>query len=248
MLLYESDKLLSLFGEPGVGGTDCKQVVVLVGIEAVLVEEQVVLVEERVVSVDILVEEDKLGEVLLIKFSEEISNQDISADELDDNIWELPEYSPSEYDSNDSIILKDEDILALSHSDIEIDPSLANVSPFAECDFEDYESASLEDDFDDLQNPPTIKWPNEAYYKFIEIVNKHQLSNSAVEANMLANVYQPLSSRRPCYSCLVSNNNLNNISLAYISPRTPINMKQVIDSGEEQYYSIHPERNAFWEI
>ncbi|CAG8727002.1 15738_t:CDS:2, partial [Racocetra fulgida] len=74
-----------------VGGTDCEWVVlveievgeqnvlvgkevgervVLVEIEVIMVGEQIVLIEEQVVLVDVLVEEDKLGEVLLIGFSE----------------------------------------------------------------------------------------------------------------------------------------------------------------------------------
>ncbi|RIB15270.1 hypothetical protein C2G38_2192823 [Gigaspora rosea] len=41
---------------------------------------------------------------------------------------------------------------------------------------------------------------------------------------------------------------LNNISLTSVSPRTPNNMKQAIENGEAQDYSIHPEPNAFWGI
>jgi hypothetical protein len=41
---------------------------------------------------------------------------------------------------------------------------------------------------------------------------------------------------------------LNNINLTNISPRTPNTMKNVINIGDAQNYSIHPEINAFWEI
>jgi hypothetical protein len=65
------------------------------------------------------------------------------------------------------------------------------------------------------------------------------------EANKIANVYQPASSRRSCYSCLVTKDDLNNINVN-ISSRTYNNMKQAIYSNNERDYSIHPEVNAFW--
>ena len=69
-----------------------------------------------------------------------------------------------------------------------------------------------------------------------------------LEANKFANIYQPSSSRRPCEKCLVLNNDLNNTNLTGIISKTPTAMKQAIDSGDEHYYSIHPENNAFWDI
>ena len=69
-----------------------------------------------------------------------------------------------------------------------------------------------------------------------------------LEASKMANVYQSSKSRRPCYSCLTSRNDLNNIDLTSISPRTHDNMKEAINNDDEQNYSIHPEKNAFWEI
>src|SRR5260363_41044 len=64
----------------------------------------------------------------------------------------------------------------------------------------------------------------------------------------MANVYQLSASRSPCYLCLVSRDNLNNINLTNISSRTPNYMKKVIEDSKKHYYSIHPEPNAFWEI
>ena len=69
-----------------------------------------------------------------------------------------------------------------------------------------------------------------------------------LEASKMANVYQSSASRSPCYSCLVSRDDLKNINLTNISSRTPNSMKKVIEDGEGKYYSIHPEPNAFWEI
>jgi hypothetical protein len=69
-----------------------------------------------------------------------------------------------------------------------------------------------------------------------------------VEADKFTNVYQPSCSRRPCAKCLVSRDDLNNTNLTEIIPRTPDAMKQAINSGEDKDYSIHSEKNAFWEI
>jgi len=69
-----------------------------------------------------------------------------------------------------------------------------------------------------------------------------------LEASKMANVYQSSASSHPCHSCLVSRDDLNNINLTNISSRTPDFMKQVIEDGEEHYYSIHSESNAFWDI
>ena len=65
------------------------------------------------------------------------------------------------------------------------------------------------------------------------------------EADKFANVYQPASSRRPCGKCLVSKDDLNNTNLIKIIPRTPDSMIQVIDSRDDQYYSLHPEKYTF---
>jgi hypothetical protein len=69
-----------------------------------------------------------------------------------------------------------------------------------------------------------------------------------LEANKFANVYQSSSARRPCGKCLVLNDDLNNTNLTDIIPRTPTTMKQAIDSDDNHCYSIHPEKNAFWDI
>jgi hypothetical protein len=44
------------------------------------------------------------------------------------------------------------------------------------------------------------------------------------EADKITNVYQPSSSRRPCHSCLVSRDDLNNVNLNNVFSRTPNNM------------------------
>ena len=48
-----------------------------------------------------------------------------------------------------------------------------------EGDPEDYEGASFDDAYYDLHHSQNVEWSNDAYREFIEIVNKHHLSNSA---------------------------------------------------------------------
>ena len=69
-----------------------------------------------------------------------------------------------------------------------------------------------------------------------------------LEANKFANMYQSSFARWPCRKCLVLNDNLNNTNLTDIIPRTPTTMKQVINSNDNHCYSIHSEKNAFWNI
>ena len=69
-----------------------------------------------------------------------------------------------------------------------------------------------------------------------------------LEANKFANIYQSSSARRPYRKCLVLNDDLNNTNLIGIIPRTPTSMKQAIYSDDNHCYSIHPEKNAFWDI
>ena len=73
------------------------------------------------------------------------------------------------------------------------------------------------------------------------------LANMA-EAYKFTNVYQSSTSKRPCGICLVSKDDLNNTELLDIIPRTPQNMKQVIDNNQTHENSIHTKSNIFWKI
>jgi len=68
------------------------------------------------------------------------------------------------------------------------------------------------------------------------------------EANKISNVYNSSNSQRPCYSCLISKDDLNNIEESNILFRTSNNMKQAIENDENDYYSIYSETNIFWKI
>ncbi|RIB16994.1 hypothetical protein C2G38_2246681 [Gigaspora rosea] len=85
-------------------------------------------------------------------------NQEVSNEQVDDDIWDLPEDYPN-YDSS------------------EYGPSFATES--YEIGLEDYEGASFDEAFQDLYHPRTVEWPNDAYHEFMEIINKYQLLNSA---------------------------------------------------------------------
>jgi len=68
------------------------------------------------------------------------------------------------------------------------------------------------------------------------------------EADKLTNVYQPSSSKKPCASCLVSKDDLNNMGLIEILSRTFYNMRKVIENNETHDNLIYPEPNVFWKL
>ena len=51
-----------------------------------------------------------------------------------------------------------------------------------EIDLEDYKGASPDDAIHNLLHPHEVDWPNDAYREFMEIISKHQLSNSVGDA------------------------------------------------------------------
>ncbi|RIB06924.1 hypothetical protein C2G38_2215893 [Gigaspora rosea] len=183
--------------------------------------------------------------------------------------------SSSEYDSNNSFIIdvtevipaspmpgfdplwetesdfnENEEISASPHSDMEADYSSTD-SELLSVEDEQPQTESIEIDPDD-------------YDEFMEIVNRYQFSNSANDAvikffNKYSNLdISPLPSTTKSGKEFLDNltiphmmfkeDDLNNISLTGVSPRTPNNMKWAIENGEAQDYSIHPEPNAFWGI
>ena len=68
------------------------------------------------------------------------------------------------------------------------------------------------------------------------------------EAYKFTNVYQSSTLKRPCGSCLISKDDLNNTELTHTLPRTSYNMKQAISNGQVHENLIHTEHNIFWEI
>ena len=53
-----------------------------------------------------------------------------------------------------------------------------------------------------------------------------------------------------CHNCLINRNNLNKTDLTpeEILPRIQQNMQVAINSGFTKDYSIHEQKNAFWDL
>ena len=71
-----------------------------------------------------------------------------------------------------------------------------------------------------------------------------------LEANAITYTYKSANCRMPCPSCIVLNENLNNMSLLKedIILRTPESMNFVIQQEEAHNYSIHIQKNIFWDF
>jgi hypothetical protein len=69
-----------------------------------------------------------------------------------------------------------------------------------------------------------------------------------VEAGAFTTTYLPSTSKRPCYCCLISNEDLNNMSLTNIISRTPESMNEAISTNQSKEVSIHTEFNFFWKF
>jgi len=66
------------------------------------------------------------------------------------------------------------------------------------------------------------------------------------EAGTFAATYLPSTSKRPCYCCLINNDDLNNMELSNIDLRTPEKMKEIINTNQSKEFSVHTEFNFFW--
>ena len=65
------------------------------------------------------------------------------------------------------------------------------------------------------------------------------------EAATFTATYLPSTSRRPCCFCLISNEDLNNMSLTNVIMRTPEKMREAIDLNQANKLSIHADFNFF---
>ena len=68
------------------------------------------------------------------------------------------------------------------------------------------------------------------------------------EAGTFTATYLPSTSKRPCYNCLIDNEDLNNMALSNINLRTPEKMKEAISKNQANEFSIHKEVNFFWQF
>ncbi|RIB00734.1 hypothetical protein C2G38_2233186 [Gigaspora rosea] len=88
-------------------------------------------------------------------------NQEVSNEQVDVDIWDLPEDYPN-YDSSE-------------YGSEYMERSASSVEHF----FMEEELHQMDND---LYHPRTVKYPNDAYREFMKIINKYQLSNSASDA------------------------------------------------------------------
>src|SRR5271170_3345119 len=65
------------------------------------------------------------------------------------------------------------------------------------------------------------------------------------EAATFTSTYLPSTSKRPCYFCLISNEDFNNMALTNVILRTPEKMKEAIDINQANELSIHTDFNFF---
>ena len=71
-----------------------------------------------------------------------------------------------------------------------------------------------------------------------------------LEANAITNTYKSANCKMPCPNCMVIFEDLNNMSLSKedITLRTPKSMALVIQKGMAHNYSIHNQKNIFWDF
>lgn len=71
-----------------------------------------------------------------------------------------------------------------------------------------------------------------------------------LEADDVTATYKSFKSKRPCYTCMVLQSDLNNMNLTLddITSRTHENMQEIIKDGRNKDYSVHSIENAFWKF
>lgn len=71
-----------------------------------------------------------------------------------------------------------------------------------------------------------------------------------LEANSITSTYKSANCKMPCSSCTVLIKDLNNMNLSEqdITLRTPELMASVIQNGKAKDYSIHNQKNVFWDF
>jgi len=69
-----------------------------------------------------------------------------------------------------------------------------------------------------------------------------------LEANTITCTYKSTNCKMPCPTCIIPVKDLNNMNLSKenIVLRTPRLMNSIIQKGEAHEYSIHDQKNIFW--
>jgi hypothetical protein len=95
------------------------------------------------------------------------------------------------------------------------------------------------DDGFDLQTDNDVLW----CYPFISVMLGDLPENAAVTLT-----FNSVNCKHPCHKCLVEGDILNNVKLSddQIILRTPDTMKDFVEQGVAQQYSLHNMENIFW--
>src|SRR5437763_10270015 len=94
---------------------------------------------------------------------------------------------------------------------------------------------------------------NDMYFVVKNEIHAFTLKISVILADLAEAVtftatYLPSTSRRPCCFCLISNEDLNNMSLTNVIMRTPEKMREAINLNQANELSIHADFNFFWKF
>ena len=68
------------------------------------------------------------------------------------------------------------------------------------------------------------------------------------ETATFTTTYLPSTSKRPCCFCLISNEDLNDMTLPNVDLQTPEKMKEAISANQAKQLSIHTDFNFFWKF
>lgn len=107
----------------------------------------------------------------------------------------------------------------------------------------------------DIMLRPLLEKPDTLYFGINgrAVIFSAQISfflADILEANEVTSTYKGARCKMPCHTCMVLQNNLNNmdLSLEDMPFRTHENMKEIIRTGQEKEFSVHSVENAFWKF
>ncbi|GBB90457.1 hypothetical protein RclHR1_17400001 [Rhizophagus clarus] len=89
---------------------------------------------------------------------------------------------------------------------------------------------------------------SESFRRLQRLIFQRFILADMAEAGAFTATYLPSTSKRPCYYCLINNEDLNNMALSHIDLRTPEKMKLAISENQASEFSIHKEFNYFWDF
>ena len=71
-----------------------------------------------------------------------------------------------------------------------------------------------------------------------------------LEADEVTATYKYARCKMPCYTCMVSLNDLNNMDFSpeNMPSKTHRNMQEIVKNGQGKEFSVHSVENAFWKF